>query len=831
MERISLDGNWKLRQDSLADTIPAKVPGCVHTDLLSAGRIPDPFIRDNEDAVQWVENATWTYSRTFTIDKSLLKSDRVLLQCEGLDTLAAVAVNGRELGCADNMFRTWEFDVKGALKPGRNEIAIRFDSTIPYIKQRMQKRFLWAGQNRDFDILSQGYIRKMQCNYGWDWAPRLITCGIWKSIGLVAFNTARLEHVSIRQQHTRNAVRLSVDISAHRATSAAVCARTTVTFGGTRVGRAAAVSLEPNATVHIAVAKPQLWWPNGMGAQPLYNVTVEMLDGAGKVLDVITRRIGLRTLELVRNKDRWGESFYFAANGRPFFAKGANWVPAHAFLNAVTDRTYRDLLESTRVANMNMLRVWGGGFYESDTFYNLCDELGICVWQDFMSACVHVPLDDQAFIDNYAIEAAQQVQRLQHHPSIALWCGNNEFEMNGVGDPGDPDRMHWDRYEAFFDRRLADIVARHDPQRSYWPCSPHSPCGSRLDHNNPACGDAHLWYVWAFEESIPHYLTCKHRFVSEFGFQSFPEPRTIEAFTNPEDRGLYTPVMLQHQRSGNGNAKIMRHAQEWFNVPQEFNKQVWLTQILQALAIQTGVEHWRRNMPQTMGAMYWMINDCWPVVSWSSIDYYGRWKALHYAAKRFFAPVMVSGALREDGSTVDVAVCNDTLKPVKATVVWAVTTTNGTVVKEGRRAVTARNGAATRLPALDLRDCVAQCGANNLVLWLELRSGDTCLARNCTTLARPRDLLLEAPRFTTRVVARDRQTLEVTLDTTQVALWAWLQLDGCDIRCCDNFMHLRPGVSRTIEVTSSKPMSAAAFGTGLKVRSLWDLQPQPAAAQ
>jgi beta-mannosidase len=697
---------------------------------------------------------------------------------------------------------------------------------VPYIKKRMAAHFLWAGQNRDFDILSQGYVRKMQCNYGWDWAPRLITCGIWKSIRLVAFSVARIDSVSIRQAHAKNAVRLSVDIDAQRVGAAVVSARARVSLDGEKIASATTGVLQAGATAELTVRAPRLWWPNGMGAQPLYDVTVELLDGAGHVLDTCSKRIGLRTLELVRTKDRWGESFYFSANGRPFFAKGANWVPAHSFLNKVTDATYRDLLQSARDTHMNMLRVWGGGFYESDTFYGLCDQLGICVWQDFMSACVHIPLDDQAFLDNYAIEAAQQVCRLRHHPSIALWCGNNEFEMNGIGDPGDPDRMHWDYYEAFFDRRLADIVAQHDPQRSYWPCSPHSPYGSRLDHNNPACGDAHLWYVWAFEESIPHYLTCKHRFVSEFGFQSFPEPRTIEAFTHPEDRGLYTPVMLQHQRSGNGNAKIMRHANEWFNVPQEFCKQVWLTQLLQALAIQTGVEHWRRCMPQTMGAMYWMINDCWPVVSWSSIDYYGRWKALHYAAKRFFAPVMVSGVVRDDGTSVEVAVCNDTFTPVKATLEWTVTDTAGTIIKQGRRAVTARDCAATRLPALDLSDCIRAHGAKRLVLWLDLRTGATSVACNSVALARPKDLALEAPSITAEVSAHDRRSFVVTLAAQRVALWAWLQLDGCDIRCSDNFMHLRPGVATRVDVTTSKPMTAAALRAALKVQSLWDLQPQ-----
>jgi beta-mannosidase len=507
-------------------------------------------------------------------------------------------------------------------------------------------------------------------------------------------------------------------------------------------------------------------------------------------------------------------------NGVAFFAKGANWVPAHAFPTAVGNDTYRDLLQGAADAHMNMLRVWGGGFYENDLFYDLCDELGICVWQDFMFACCHVPLFDQRFVDNVCAEAEEQVQRLRHHACIALWCGNNEFEQDGVGPEGDPDRMQWDQYEPLFDRRLAAIVATHAPRTDYWPCSPHSPLGPREDYNNATCGDAHLWYVWGYDKPIHDYLACYHRFVSEFGFQSFPAPRTIEAFTRPADRRLDSRVMQLHQRSGSGNEKIMRHAREWFRVPKSFENGVWLGQILQALAIQTGVEHWRRNRPRCMGAIYWMLNDCWPVVSWSSVDFHGRWKALHYAARRFFAPLVVSGRFDAAKGAAEVFVCNDTRAAVKGRLTWTLSDAAGVALARGGAPVAASANAATRVRRVTLtKDMLAQGG---VMLWLELSVAGKVIARNLILLTKPKRLALVDPAVSASVRALDDDRYRVSLKARAAALWIWLSAEGVDLRCEDNFFHLRPGRTVTITVTASRALDEEEFVKRLRVRSLVD---------
>ncbi|MCX7030154.1 MAG: hypothetical protein NTU62_08550, partial [Spirochaetes bacterium] len=679
MDHLSLDGTWQIARRGADDWIDASVPGCVHTALLAAGHIGDPFFRDNEDRLQWITEADWVYRRNFDVPAAALGRERILLHFDGLDTLATVTLNGKELGRTDNMFRTWEFDVKGSLVECGNQLEILFVSPIPFLAERERIRHL-PDWHHDREVAGRGWLRKEPCSFGWDWGPHLASCGPWKPVTILAWDTARIADLRVRQDHSQpGSVTLSVALGVERAESAGLGlgVEVSVLRGGREVAKAVAGVAADRAAAALRIDNPELWWPNGLGSQPLYDVVVTLRDEGGCVLDTASRRIGLRTLRLDRHADRWGESFQFKVNGAAFFAKGANWIPADTFVTRLTPADYGRLVGDAAEANMNMLRLWGGGIWERDEFYEACDERGICVWHDFMFACSAYPAFDESFLANVRAEAEENVRRLRHHASIALWCGNNELEQGLVGDAWTDRTMSWEDYGRLFDRLLPEVVREVDPDRDYWPASPHTPVGDRRNFNDPASGDAHLWEVWHGRKPFEWYRTCGHRFNSEFGFQSFPEPRTVRGYTDPDDRNVTSWVMERHQRSGIGNTVIIQYLLDWFRMPTDFDATLRLSQVLQAMAMKYAVEHWRRSMPRGMGTLYWQLNDCWPVASWSSIDWHGRWKALHHLARRFFAPVLVSGVEDPAGGTVEVHVTSDLREPFEGTVSWELTTVAG----------------------------------------------------------------------------------------------------------------------------------------------------------
>ncbi|MFA4944570.1 MAG: glycoside hydrolase family 2 protein [Lentisphaeria bacterium] len=816
MPIVSLNGEWQLREHQGKASFPAQVPGDVMRDLLAAGRIEDPFFRENEKDVQWVGRTDWVYERTFPVDAALLERERVLLRCHGLDTIASISVNGTPVGAADNMFRTWEFDLKPALRRGANRIEVHFQAPAPYGEQK-QKVSQKCGR--------AAWIRKEQCNFGWDWGPCLLTAGIWRDIELVAFDTARLADVHVTQDHRRKGrVRLNVAVAAEAAGAGAAELRADITVadGAEAVAVASGAFQDGRLTLPLEVKNPKLWWPNNLGAQPLYQVTVELKDAAGSVLDRRNVRLGLRTLRLDRHPDQWGESFQFVVNGVPFFAKGANWIPADAILSRLARADYFRLVGDAAAVHMNMLRCWGGGIYEDDAFYEACDEAGICVWQDCMFACAAYPAFDHAFMATVRAEIVDNARRLRHHPCLALWCGNNELEQGVVADQWNEWQMSWDDYQKLFDKLIPETLAALDPERDYWPSSPHSPHGDRREHWNPRCGDAHLWEVWHGLKPFEWYRTCEHRFNSEFGFQSFPEPRTVRAFTRPGDRNVTSYVMEHHQRSAIGNTTIMRYMLDWFKLPKDFENTLWLSQILQGMAMKYACEHWRRSMPRGMGTLYWQLNDCWPVASWASIDSFGRWKALQYMARQFFAPLLVSGLEDVAKKTVEVHVTSDLLKPVAGTVRWTVTQADGTVLEDGWKPVRMEASENRLATTLDLGKFAEGAAARNLLLWLELEVDGAVVAENFVSLVRPKHLELAAPGIRATVKRQKDGALAVTLKAAKPALWVWLEAGELDVRYSDNFFHLRPGRPVTVTVRSPAKLDAAAFGAGLKVRSLVD---------
>lgn len=824
MTFLDLNGTWNLAREGDSEAIPALVPGCVHLALKAAGRIPDPYFRDNEDCLQWIGETVWVYTRTFEAAPELLACERVLLVSEGLDTFATVTINDREIARSDNMFRRYEWDVRAALREGVNEIKIRFDSTMPYLKKRQEEQFLWHTGIDHHRVNGSNWVRKEQCNYGWDWGPILVTAGIWRDLSLRGIRRSRLVETEVRQHHAPDGV-VMLELKGRVETiEPGMSLRFTVSYEGEEWCTREVSLSETTATTSVTLDQPHLWWPNGLGEQALYDVSIELLNAEGESMDFEAKRIGLRTLELVRERDEWGESFHFRCNGCDFFAKGANWIPADTFDAAVTDDILRDLLQSAADAHLNFIRVWGGGVYERDEFYSLCDELGLCVWQDFMFACSAYPAHEPAFLENVRHEAEENVRRLRHHPSIALWCGNNELEQIGgiIGDQ--PGAMRWPDYVELFDKLLARIVAELDPGRPYWPSSEHSPMGNRVGDgasSDPRWGDAHLWSVWHGRKPFEWYRTSFHRFCSEFGFQSFPHPVTVESYTAPEDRNITSYVMERHQRSPIGNSAIIDYLLSWFRLPVGWRNTVWLSQILQGLAIKYAVEHWRRNMPRCMGAIYWQLNDCWPVASWSSLDYQRRWKALHYEARRFFAPLLISGVEDLASGTLEVWLTSDALAVRDVEVAVDVYTVDGTKVKDRKWTVATPSNGPKCIETMDLSGELSKFSERDLLVKLRVFEGGELTTENLVTFARPKHLALRRPALTIERVEETGEETVFAISTDRPALWVWLEVDeDPDLRWTDNFFTVLPGERKIV-----RPQDG--FGEGLepariRLRSLYD---------
>jgi len=810
MQIESLNGQWLLSRVGTDEQIPAIVPGCVHTDLLRDGQLDDPFYRDNEKNQMWIGETDWVYQRQFTVDESLLAHDTVLLRCHGLDTLATITLNDVEIGKTDNMFRTYEMDVKDTLKAGVNTLSIRFDAPATYARQMDMEKGEMAAWVEPMRYNSAAWIRKEPCNFGWDWGPMTTTSGIWRDIELVAYNTARLDAVQVMQEHSPRQVRLTVNVTGEGQTDKDLLARIEIEHEERVFMTVEGTLNDGTLSQTVTITSPKLWWVNGMGDQPLYTVRVTLLDGETQ-LDQTEKRVGLRTLELVTKEDEWGQSFHFECNGVPFFSKGANWIPATPYPGDFRTFDYRPTLQSVVDGNMNMIRVWGGGIYEDDRFYDLCDELGIAIWQDFIFACGTYPSFDEDFMANVEQEARDNIKRIRHHACLALWCGNNEIEQ---GMPSDEWKasMSWEDYERLFDDLLPNLVNELDPQTSYWPGSPHSPTGDRENWENQTCGDTHLWAVWHGKQPFEWYRDRQDRFCSEFGFQSFPQPSTINEVTIPADRNITSYVMEHFQRSAIGNSTIIHYMLDWFQLPTSFDSMVWVSQILQGMAMTYAIEHWRRNMPRTMGTLYWQLNDMWMGPSWSSLDWKGNWKALQYMAKRFFAPLMISGVENTNRHTVAVHVTNDHQQDITAIARWTVTDIQGVTLMTDETGITIPAGSSQLVETVNVSAQVKSNGMRDMLVWLELEHDGEVVSSNLVMMSRPKHFYLIPPTIS-QVIDSDGDTHHITLRSNVPALYVWL--DKPDARFSDNFFHLPAGKSVTVTMTA--PDTA-----GLVVKSLTD---------
>ncbi len=787
------DSRWQVRKPGDEQAIPASVPGGIHKDLLRAGRIPDPQVRDNEKHVQWVGETDWTYEREFEILAGLLDHEHVELVCDGLDTLATIRLNGEELAHTDNMHRRYRFDVAPRLKAGKNRLEISFSSPVRAVREHQAERALphWPA-----DGITPGFswLRKMHCNFGWDITQKLPTCGIWRPICIEAWSEAHLGDVRVDQDHAGGVVTLTV-----RPEIVGVDAgyRVTLSLDGREVATGVGARAEP---VCLRVESPRLWWPAGMGEQPLYSLRVELLGTKQAVLATRQIRVGLRTLRLKREKDQWGESFAFEVNGQVFFAKGANWIPTDCYGSCQNPIHYRKLLQGAVDANMNMLRVWGGGVYEEDLFYELCDELGLCIWQDFMFACTGYPFDNEAFVDNIRQEAIDNVRRLQHHACLALWCGNNELELGwskGWGLIGDDwqygpfGKIPFALYAKLFDGLLPEVVREHGGQ-DYWPGSPHSPSGDRKDSNNPDCGDAHIWNVLMECQPFSFYTKCDHRFMSEFGFQSLPGPGLLRSTMEPKDCQPTSLVMDRRQRMPVGNGGILCQWVRHLPLPADFDAFASGSQILHAILLEMAISHWRRNTPRTMGVLNWMLNDQWPGMTNATIDSTGAWKAPHYVMRRLFAPLLISGVVAPGGDAVDVHVSSDKQASSDVTVEWIVMLTDGKVLGRGSKDANVPSLSSRLVYGLDICEYRKSADDADLLFWLELKIGGEVVSDAVVTLVPPKHLNLRDPQLHSEA---DGMTYRLTVQ--RPALWIWADAP-VGTSWDDNCFHLRPGVKKEI---------------------------------
>lgn len=815
MRELLIHDGWQMHRSGDKDWITAEVPGSVYGDLLKAGRMEDPFWKDNEIEALSLMDYDYEYETAFDVDGDMLSLSEVILRFDGLDTIADITLNGAFLGHADNMHRTWEYSVKELLKEKDNQLKVYFFSPTKYIAEAFEKAPTLGTEDAMNGFV---HIRKAHCMFGWDWGAHLPDAGIWRPVHLLGVDTGRIDSVEVLQYHEKDLVRLDIRpevLIAGGADADSLELKVAITSpdGG--------VVYEGSVSDSITVTHPKLWWPRGYGEQSLYTVSVDLIKNGEVVVDNWTRRIGLRTITMDRTKDAWGEKFATCVNGVNIFAMGADYIPEDHLLGRVTKETTRTLLEKAVFANFNSIRVWGGGYYPDDWFFDICDELGLVVWEDFMFACAVYDLTPE-FEANITAEFIDNLKRIRHHASLGLMCGNNEMEQFvKEGNWVSKDSEVRD-YIIMYERILPQIMKEYAPQVFYWPASPSS--GGSFDNpRDENRGDVHYWDVWHGNKPFTEYRKFYFRYLSEFGFQSFPSKKTVETFTDDErDMNIFSYIMERHQRNGAANGKIMNYMQQTYRYPCDFETVIYASQLLQADAIRYGVEHFRRNRndDRCMGAVYWQFNDCWPVASWSSVDYCQRLKALHYYARRFFAPVMIS--CEEEGmagsgqelvrlpfdfpKSIRLNVTNETMESKSVNVRWQLRDAAAKIIRSEECDITVPALSSVWLDKVSLPDIDIY---SNYVSYQALMDGKV-VSEGTVIFSYPKYFRYEDPSLKVSVSG---SFITVSADT--YAKSVEILNDNEDLILSDNYFDLN-GDSKTVEVLSGNI-------DHLRLRSVYDI--------
>ena len=813
LTHFPLDHGWTFYQAGQALRYPASVPGTVQGDLIQQEIIPDPNYRQQEQDIQWVEQEDWVYETTFDLPAGLLDHEQVDLVCAGLDTYAEVALNGEVILTADNMFCQWEVAVREQLRPGSNHLRLHFHSPVRRGLEKLRALpYAVPATNEPQPMAARTsvFTRKAPFHYGWDWGPRVVNIGPWRPIYLRAWSGARLTGCyfqPVRVDAVAAHYRVVVDLTGEPGFS-----------GSLRLRVGEALSLEQafhldqasgQVTLAFTLESPRLWWPNGLGEAYLYPVHLSLHDATGAARDHYHHQLGVRSLALVQTPEGRGSSFHFAVNGVPVFMKGANYIPPDILPGRVDAAAYTRVLDDAVAAHMNMIRVWGGAVYEDDRFYARCDEKGLLVWQDFMFACAMYPPTED-FMVSVAEEARQNVRRLRNYACLALWCGNNEMLV--AWHRWDWQRSHgldaaaqaalWGAYERIFYEILPEAVATHDPARAYWPSTPS---GGYRELPQPEAGDEHDWRIWFSQADFETYGVHTGRFVSEYGLQAFPTLETLAAITEPADRQLDSAVMRHRQRSRmpwlgpdfTGNDMMQYYVRQYYREPRDFAALVYATQQTQALALRTGIEAHRRQMPHTMGSLYWQLDDCWPTQSWATVDYYGRWKAAHYAVRRAFAPVLVSPVI--EGEDMAVHLVSDRLTPLEGTLVLRLLAFDGTELRRDRLPVQLPANSSRRVFQHGVNGYLAGADPQRCLLAASLWVDDACVATAQLTFVRPRALDLPAARLQLDLRPQGT-TWELRLLSDSYLPGLWLRLAEGEAHFSDNSLDLLPGEGRVVQL-------------------------------
>jgi len=830
---------WTFKQVRGNNWYPATVPGVVQWDLLNNEIIEDPFFRLNEKGIQWVDKEDWEYKTTLDISGELFAKDHIELDFKGLDTYADVYLNDSCILKADNMFREWKVEVKNLLKKENNELRIYFHSPIKVDIPKFEALHypLEAGNDQSenggvFDKKVSVFARKAGYHYGWDWGPRIVTSGIWRPVYLVGWDKARIDnihYVQLAVNEKKAHIKARIKIIAAQTGNA----KLNLQAEGIRNHWNKLIEVKEGENLvelDMFIDNPQLWWTNGLGKAHLYPFTAT-LSMDGKTVDTQKDKIGVRSLRVVYEPDKEGHTFHFELNGTKIFAKGANYIPQDNFLPRVTDEQYEKTILDAVNANMNMLRIWGGGIYENKIFYDLCDKYGILVWQDFMFACSTYPMTPE-LLENIRQEAVDNVIRLRNHPSIAIWCGNNENHtawfnwgwMRKYEKLGVLHEMRKD-YKDVFHKVLPDVVEKYDPTTFYWPSSPYAGDPDKKAESGKAIwnpdGDGHYWGVWHGRDSIANYNVIRCRFFSEYGFQSFPEYQSVLKYA-PEkrDHDIYSDVMMAHQRGGShANGLIEWYLLNEYRKPKDFPNFLYMGQLLQGDAIKTAIEAHRRDMPYCMGTLFWQHNDCWPVASWSSRDYYGRWKAQHYFSKKAFEDILIS-PIREEGE-LRVYIVSDRLKATRGKLNVRVMDLKGTVLFEANSNINHPANSSKIQFKAPLADILKEKAPNEVIVVARFSENGNKgkIYANNYFLSRYKDIDFPKANIRTQSVAVG-DGFDITVESDVFARGVFLSVEGIDNFFSDNYFDLLPGEAITIHVKT--PLDKATFDKQLKTESIAD---------
>lgn len=803
MTKVSLDGKWKLLCRTENIECEASVPGCNFLDLQTNGIIPDPFLKCNEKEVQWVGEKEWIYEKTFSVGKEFLSKENQILVFDMLDTLGEIYLNGIMLGKTANAYRQYQFDIKGTVKEKDNILCVVFKSVLPYIKDKQKRHPL---PNLTEGEAGSCHIRKPAYHFGWDWAPHLLSCGITKHAYLRSYDSF-LENVYVRQVHRDGKVFLDLSPSI-----VGVNNNIKVKYSLTYPDGNSYEYDGGEGQYRIEINAPELWWCNGLGEQPLYTLKAT-IDGK----DWLKYEIGLRTIVLDKSKDKFGDNFCFIVNGVRIFARGANWVPTDSFISRTSKESVETLVLQAKNANMNMLRVWGGGYYESDEFYSACDKYGILVWQDCMFACSPYPYSDKDFIAETTAEIEYNVKRLRNHPSLALWCGNNEVEAMSAAWCYRPDVLV--KAKPFFYNTLATNIAKHDESTPY-----HygSPCGNvyLINVNSDNYGDTHLWQVWHGMRPLEHLSKRMTRFCSEFGLQSFPHPNTLKRINGgslPDSLG--SDVMKVHQKAVLGNSRAQYYVAKSFFLPEKLWDIAYLTQLCQAKCAEYATDNWRLNKGRCNGALYWQYNDCWGVTSWAGRDYYGNLKAVQYRAAHFNAPLCAT--LKKKGGHIEVYLINDSLHSDKYRVEYGIESFKGNKVFENRVFVDIDAQQILKIDSMKISGIKTRLKKQSVAFVYVYDKDGKCVCEKTVTLSKENKCNFFNPQISYKTDLTSNQ-YNIEISAEAFAYGIEISLDGIDCVFSDNYFNLLPNTSKKIHVEIAGKTKEE-LDKVLRIRSLYDI--------